>query len=116
MTPAASSSCRIGEISLTGEMGSVKALAVLACLAAAACTAPAAWENPDLEPGRWPLDRADCRSRAQAKVEKEYSRDQDIGQPSQWQSAMAKFDADKRTRSLYVQCLKTKGYTKAVKD
>lgn len=90
----------------------MRALAVLACLLAAACTAPAAWENPDLDPGRWPLDKAECRSRAEAKVEKEYRRDQDIGEPSQWQSAMAKFDAEKRTRSLTAQCLQAKGYVK----
>lgn len=90
--------------------------AVLTCLLAAACAAPAAWENPDLDPGRWPLDRAECRSRAEAKAGKEYSRDQDIGQPGQWQSAMAKFDAEKRTRSLTILCLQAKGYAKAAGD
>jgi hypothetical protein len=94
----------------------VKAFAVLVCLAATACAAPAAWINPDLDPGRWPLDRAECRSRAEAKAEKEYRRDQDIGQPGQWRSAMAKFDAEKRARSLTILCLQAKGYAKAVKD
>ena len=94
----------------------MKALAVLTCLLAAASTAPVSWLNPDLDPGRWPLDRAECRSRAEAKVEKEFIRDQGIGQPNQWQAAMAKFDAEKRTQSLTTLCLKAKGYTKAVKD
>lgn len=96
----------------------MKALAVLACLLATACTAPVSfsWINPDLDPGRWPLDRAECRNRAEAKAEKEYRRDQDIGQPGQWQSAMAKFDAEKRARSLTILCLQAKGYAKAVKD
>ena len=94
----------------------MKIRAVLACLAAAACAAPGAWENPNLDPGRRSLDRAECRSRAEAKVEKEFIRDQGIGQPNQWQAAMAKFDAEKRTQSLTTLCLKAKGYTKAVKD
>ena len=94
----------------------MKIRAVLACLAVSACAAPGAWENPDLDPGRWPLDRAECRSRAEAKAEGEYIRDQDIGQPGQWQGAMARFDAEKRAQALTVHCLKTKGYARAVKD
>ena len=94
----------------------MKIRAVLACLAAAACAAPGAWENPGLDPGRWPLDRAECRSRAEAKAEKEFIRDQDIGQSSQWRSAMARYDAEKRAQALTIHCLKTKGYARAVKD
>ena len=94
----------------------MKALAVLACLAAAACAAPAPWENPDLDPGRWPLDRAQCRSRAEAKAEQEYIRDQDIGQPDPWHVAMARFEAEKRAQALTAHCLRTKGYARAVKD
>ena len=94
----------------------MKALAVLAVLLAAACAAPAPWENPDLDPGRWPVDRADCRSRAETKAGKEYSRDQEIGQPGPWRSAMARFDAEKRARALTAHCLRTKGYARAVKD
>ncbi len=91
----------------------MKAAAVVACLAAAACAAPALWKNPDLDPGRWPLDRAECRSRAQAKAEGEYIRDQDIGQPDQWQEAMARYDAGKRVLALYAHCMTAKGYTRA---
>ena len=94
----------------------MKALGVLACLLAAACAAPGRWENPNLAPGRWPLDRAECRSRAEAKAEGEYIRDQDIGQPGQWRDAMAKFEAGKRAQALYAHCMKTKGYARAVKD
>ena len=94
----------------------MKAAAVLACLLAAACAAPGAWENPGLDPGRWPLDRAECRSRAQAKAEKEYIRDQDIGQPDQWKGAMARYDAEKRAHALYARCITSKGYAKTVKD
>lgn len=95
----------------------MKAPAVLACLLATACAAaPGGWENPNLDPGRWPLDRAECRSRAEAKAEKEYIRDQDIGQPDQWLDAMVRFEAGKRTRALYAHCMKTKGYARAAKD
>ena len=94
----------------------MKIRAVLTCLAVSACAAPGAWENPNLDPGRWPLDRAECRSRAEAKVEGEFIRDQDIGQPDQWRRAMARFDAGKRAQALYANCMKTKGYARAVKD
>ena len=94
----------------------MKIRAALVCLATAACAAPGAWENPNLDPGRRSLDMAECRSRAEAKAEKEYIRDQDIGQPDQWQSAMARFDAEKRTQALYAHCMNTKGYARAAKD
>jgi hypothetical protein len=75
------------------------------------------WQNADVPEEQWSVDSSQCRSRAQADVEREFALRQQTGSsmtynPSaQWSREMNRFSGDQRVNELFAQCMRQRGYT-----
>lgn len=94
-------------------------------LLAASC-ATYEWRNPNVPENLWPRDEADCVRRAAAKVEEEAAREERYGggggarvrddRGTAREIMMARFEMKKRQARLMENCMKAKGYGKALSE
>ena len=82
----------------------------------ASCVPATRWENPNVPPGRSEYDRAECRRKASADLEREYRREDLLGrrdeQRYEFERQQTRIEAGKRRDALFNRCMRYKGYTR----
>jgi hypothetical protein len=103
---------RAGRTSAPGLLAAAIAVGLLF----AACAEPGRWQKPGGNADDWERDQSSCRYRARKLVDQEFrarppERDSSlIGGPSALDRDMAQFDARRRERRLFENCMKNLGY------
>ena len=87
-------------------------------LATSCATAPVAWDKTGATREDWNRDKWDCRAKARRETDKNLRqqgpsfRSSGFGNNTTFSRDMARYDAGRDERRMFVQCLRLRGYTK----
>jgi hypothetical protein len=98
-------------------------ICVAAAVTISACAAPVSkWDHPSATSEQWLMDKANCRSRARRKSEKEYTATHFGGAggddefTATYDKNMQAFGSQRNRQNDYEDCLKRLGYTPSPSD
>lgn len=107
----------------TGVMNILRLLSLaMAGLVLASCYAPPSpsqWDHPQMSVNQQQADRAECRQRANFQTEREIEREGPFmaeQRDAQLQQMFDRHDQAARTRQVYDNCLRDKGYAPVVPE